>query len=588
LVNGEAGRYVVLAVPGANTFKESWAEHMALSDVWLAYDHDDAGQKGIERVRKVLSKRSKFWPMAKSLSAVVWPPATPDKFDCRDLFVAEKNNPSDAAFCQEHYGTATTPEARLLRFIENSRVVVPLNAGSPAEGLEQFRASNQIEAIPCNNFTDLSNSCAEHLYWTENLRDILLTLLAVNLSTRIVDNPLWLYVIGPPSSGKTTLIECVAANEKYGYSTSRLTGIDSGYKETPDDQTDHSMVPRFRDKMVFVKDGTLMFSMAAQTRVGIMGELRDLYDGSHKADYRNAKHNHYDATNFTMGIGITNEIRKFARQETALGERFLMAEIWDAGSNAHVERSIENTIDGFRFNLEAIHRRSLAEVEDEVLVRPHHHGKLLELKQRTVGFLDHLHEVAIYRSMPAIPDWYKSRVAALARLVAILRTVVARDRNSGDDPILYPRAESPMRIASQLTKMGLACCFVLGKPAIDEEIYRVLVRLTHDTAFGWTFLLTRLLAESDHNLSVDELTELIGLSNKTVTRKLHDLQFFGMLRKEPRTPEDDKANGNVTWGWALTNTYTEVWRCAFGGLSLDGLRDLVRIHSVRRPVPINS
>ncbi len=568
-------RYIVVATPGAGTFKEKWAKHFGMADAWVAYDNDVAGEKGIERVRKVLSKRSKHYPMVKSLSMLRWPPATPEKYDLRDLFTAEKNNPSPTEAELE----IGTPEARIIRFIEDSRVDVPLNAGSPSEAMQEFRKDDdELEPLPCDDFEFLSQECSKHLYWTQNLKDVMLILTATNLSTRIVDNPLWLYVVGPPSSGKTTLLELCSADKKHGYATSRMTGIHSGYKENPDDKDDNSMVPRIKDKNLYIKDGTLLLGMAAATRTGILGELRDLYDGSSRSDYRNKVSHNYPSTNFTVTIAITDEIRKYTRNETALGERFLMVEIWDSGSEDHVIRAVRNQISGFKFNLEAIHKNSTAEVEEAALIRPYHHGKMLELKRFTIGFLHHLHEVAIYRPMPIIPDWFEKRMAALASVVAIVRTTVPRDRNSGNDPILYPTSESPMRVASQLTKMAISASFVLNRPEIDDEIYRIAIRLAHDTSHGWALLVAQNLAESSHPLTSGVISERLGLSVKTVERRLYDLMLLGAARKILLTSnEDNPVNGNETYGWKLSNRFQETWETAFGNFDLGSLSELIRI-----------
>lgn len=586
LTNKEASRYVVLGVPGEGVFKDTWYQHFSLTDVWACYDNDDGGSKGIERVRKVLSKRSKKYSMPKSLSRLVWPQGAPNGFDVRDLFIAEKNNPSAVEFCQEQYGSfATSPEAKVIRFIENSRDNVPLDAGSQSEAMAQFHRE-EVEPLPCDSFEELCGHFAEHLFWTQNLQDVLLALLTTNLSTRIVDNPLWLYVLGPPASGKTTLIECVAAETQHSYSTSRMTGVHSGFKEEKGDQNDYGMVPRMLDKMLLIKDGTLLLTMNSIARQGILGELRDLYDGSSVADYRNNKHVQYDATNFTIGIGITPEIRRFARTETALGERFLMVEIWDSGTTQHVLRSIRNTIESFKFNLESIHQRSQAEIEDEMIIRPGHYGKMLELKRYTTGFIRFLHDTAIFRPMPEVPAWYEHRVAALATVVAISRTLVTRDRNSGDDPVIMPTAESPMRVASQLAKMGLSSALLLNKRAIDLEVYRPLVRYAHDSAWGWPFQILRLIADANHPLTVEELMLSLALSDKTVRRRLSDLFLLGAIRKRAVRADENDSNEREATGYSLTEAFKDVWTRAFHGFDLDDMRDLIRIPSQSNGAPV--
>lgn len=70
---------IVVAVPGANTFKTKWADWLRGREVILAYDDDEAGGRGEQRATKLLSGR------AKSLSYFRWRPDDADGMDLRDL-----------------------------------------------------------------------------------------------------------------------------------------------------------------------------------------------------------------------------------------------------------------------------------------------------------------------------------------------------------------------------------------------------------------------------------------------------------------------------------------------------------------------
>jgi hypothetical protein len=73
---------VVLAVPGAGTFKESWAcAALADRDVAVLYDHDDAGKNGDAVVAKRLRQH------VRSLKFLHWPDGRRDGWDVRDEVV---------------------------------------------------------------------------------------------------------------------------------------------------------------------------------------------------------------------------------------------------------------------------------------------------------------------------------------------------------------------------------------------------------------------------------------------------------------------------------------------------------------------
>lgn len=75
------GRYDILAVPGANTFKQPWAKWLDGRKVRIVFDNDEAGRRGVESVIKRLREAG--------VKAVVerfnWPTGFPSGCDINDL-----------------------------------------------------------------------------------------------------------------------------------------------------------------------------------------------------------------------------------------------------------------------------------------------------------------------------------------------------------------------------------------------------------------------------------------------------------------------------------------------------------------------
>lgn len=91
LVNGEpsvwrafeAGyRNVLCCTGGEQNFKPEWAEHFKGKPVRIAYDNDETGRRGTEKVAELLHGK------AASVEVVVWPEGTPEKFDVEDWLSA--------------------------------------------------------------------------------------------------------------------------------------------------------------------------------------------------------------------------------------------------------------------------------------------------------------------------------------------------------------------------------------------------------------------------------------------------------------------------------------------------------------------
>lgn len=74
---------VVVAVPGANTFKQAWVSLFQGRTVRLCYDHDDAGRSGTSKATRLLAGR------ARRIHTIDWPERKPDGFDVRDYVIAK-------------------------------------------------------------------------------------------------------------------------------------------------------------------------------------------------------------------------------------------------------------------------------------------------------------------------------------------------------------------------------------------------------------------------------------------------------------------------------------------------------------------
>ena len=74
-------RYDILAVPGANSFKEKWCEYLRNRVVRIAFDNDQAGFDGQRRVAAVLRKEG----VCDGIQLLKWPRGFPEGYDLNDL-----------------------------------------------------------------------------------------------------------------------------------------------------------------------------------------------------------------------------------------------------------------------------------------------------------------------------------------------------------------------------------------------------------------------------------------------------------------------------------------------------------------------
>ena len=105
--------------------------------------------------------------------------------------------------------------------------------------------------------------------------------LAVALTTKTAEIPVWLVVVAPPSHGKTEMLTCIerAMGDK-AFAFDKLTpaSLVSGVLGPDGENTD--LLPMLDGNLVVLKDLSPILEMNAAERNSIIGDLRSIYDGS--------------------------------------------------------------------------------------------------------------------------------------------------------------------------------------------------------------------------------------------------------------------------------------------------------------------
>ena len=376
----------------------------------------------------------------------------------------------------------------------------------------------KIVPTSCTSFEDLLACYQKKLHITQGFQDALATILAVNVSLKLGDLLLWLFLIGPPSSGKSTLTECMAPAHPYCFSISKLTGILSGQQG----KKDCSLLPDFQGRAVIVKDFTTILSMPETSQELIFGELRDMYDGSTVAKYRTGVKRTYNDIRFAMIAAVTDAIR--AHNDTEMGSRFLQIEIdshWDefgrlqrhaSDGMAHFDRALLNMI---------------TSIPDAGITSS---GDLAEQKQITWGFLDHIHNLAntdkhflsdIMRSIASDHE-FKMYVKSLADWTAYSRATVKRDREKC--LIFRPRIERGLRLGKQLIKTAVALCVVFQLDRPNDYIKSIVRKIALDTGNCLQQEIMQLLSVNPQGMKREQIADHVNLSPQQISNILNNMR----------------------------------------------------------------
>jgi len=455
-------------VPGANCMKDSWVIELSGYHVVCAYDNDEAGKRGAEKVDRYMSG------IVSELSFLNWPDGLPNKFDLRDFIVSG-------------LARGDKPGKLMLQLEKLTSSRSKAGESEPEDkGTETATLQEVIAAFERNVLMD------------GQMRDALRVMLAVCVSNDIEGDPLWLYVVGPPGAGKTLMLSALQGSRRCRFvSTISAHSLVSGWQANG--SRDPSLIPRLKGKTLVAKDWTEILSMPGPMQEEIFSTLRGAYDGFVQKPFGNGIVREYKGCYFSILAGVTNAIH--GNNKASLGERFLKYQlvVKPETTNSVVMSAISNV---------GRERKIEEELKDVV-------SKFLRRK---------------LRKLPKLPERMAERIIALVRIIAILRAQVERDFR-GDKLQYRPVPEAGTRLAKQLAKLASLIAFVDGKHEVGEAQWPIIEKVAYSTAYGFHLDIISAIMEMGGSATRKQLSEETGIPISTMLMKIEDLMLLKAVVK---------------------------------------------------------
>lgn len=498
----------VISFPGATTFKTEWVPMLAGLDVVVAYDNDDPGDTGS------LKAAAQLQGVAKSVRFVNWPESRPLGFDIRDFVIR--------ASCST---TFKSGYRSLMKLVSKTHRRSP-EAESPTTG--DVSSPEKREGPVLKSVSKLLGIFGEHILLDEDLGLAVKLMLAVIVSNAIPGDPLWMFIVGPPGSGKTMLLHSLSRLDVCVFrSTIRANMLVSGFKS----DTDPSLIPQLNKKVFVLKDYTEVLDLPEMEKDAVFSILRGAYDGRVSRSYGHGVVRDYESQ-FSMLAGVTTAIHGNGR--ATLGERFLKFQLLkDTAFKADAQ---------IRAAMSMIAREGIAEkaMQDTVSAFLNRHFKTDP---------EHLGKM--------IPSWVIERIVGISQLIAMLRAEVDRDWK-GDSIIRRPQHEMGTRLAKQLQKLAVSLAMIEGKRVVDEAVYRIVERVAFDTAIGFHLDMVSALVQRGGQATRSDLSDDTKLPATNMDRHLQDLVMLGVLRKSNKKERNSLGRGQRV-PYYLTSRVKELW-----------------------------
>ncbi|MDA8360368.1 MAG: hypothetical protein M0Z95_29640 [Actinomycetota bacterium] len=342
--------------------------------------------------------------------------------------------------------------------------------------------------------------------------------LATIAANRMTGDPVWLLLIGPPSSAKTEMVETLSElPEVFTLSSTTKAGLLSGSTERG---TGGLLMEAGTEFVLVIKDFTTICSEHASTRNEVLAIFREMFDG---------------------------------KVERAVGSRGGQVLKWrgHVGAIACGTEAID-TVDMAAFGERWVRYRLPPSSDEDRLLMGHTASKNVGYQQRqrlermqvvTRFFAD----LSLPSAPPQVSQQDEDRLVALADLGTKCRSAVERGGGKGDEILQVPQPEELPRLLSQLRQVS-AGLVAIG--VSDPERRRLLSKCAADAMPSIRRKVIDALVSVDADVATTAVAAWCSLPETTVRRRLVDLAALGVIDQTRSHPERWAASAWLRDRWA--------------------------------------
>jgi len=344
--------------------------------------------------------------------------------------------------------------------------------------------------------------------------------LATIVANRLDGDPLWLFLVAPPSGGKTEVIRSLdGVPDVYPLSSLTAQTFASGFERKG---VESSLLPKLDGKTIAMKDFGSVLTMYREKRAEILGQLREIYDGGFVKDFGNGKSFRWQGK---VGLlaGVTPIIDREYAVNQALGERFLLYRLKSAPARELARRAIA------QLHHEADQRRTL--------------------RLRVAEFLEDVPLVAA-----SVPPALAEGLAALAEFAAMARSSILFDQRG--DLEYIPAPEGPGRLGKQFHLLAQALGAVRAEPEISLATYCTVYQVAQDTIPAQRRTMLEVLLDPAHAQPPSTTMVAERTTYPTTTARRY-LQELAALRLVDRLPADGPGRADR---WQPSSLLSELLR----------------------------
>lgn len=520
----------VLAVSGCEVFRDDWVPMMKGKLVYLLYDNDhprthaktgkELPPQGLNGMRRATNVLHGGGVPVDNLNSIHW------SEEGYDLELEDGYDVSDW-FSDGH----TLPD--LMTLLQP----VPTEWFSGGDDASDDPEEEWIPLLDCESFEELEETWSQALEWTVSLRHTLIVMLATVTSTRLQGDQIFLRVIGPPGSAKSTFCEAISTNRHFVKPMSVLKGLHSGYRGSGGNKgKDSSLIPRINGKTVIVKDADTIITSPNVNQ--ILSDFRDIWDGTSRAEYKNFQSKEYTNIRTTFILAGTRTLRKLNR--ASAGDRFLDVIIYDREDQ---DLDVEALI--LKRSAASAFKQIRMESTEDGTTEDNTNPELMTAMQMTGGYVGWLRENAqhLVRDIEC-PDSILTELTYVGEMVGFLRSRPDKDADEDDHEV-----ELATRLTKQFVRLAHCIAAVMNKSSIDDEVMSIVRFVANSTGRGIIHKIVQILYEHhESGTSVTLIAHRLSRSESMVRKYLYFMREVGMVQgKAMKSAGSGQGRGRQIW-----------------------------------------
>jgi hypothetical protein len=403
--------------------------------------------------------------------------------------------------------------------------------------LEKAReyASKHIIPEKHTSFQEVVDVFKKWLY-LENEDDIYIVA-GVFLSHELKGDPVWLFILGPSSDGKTEILRAfVNGKTELIQSLSPRTLI-SGYNPLDKNRRNYDLAPKLHNKILMVYDFTEILNKRSEERNEIFSQLRSLYDGTINKIMGNGIHVTYGKGTpddpklyCTLIAACTPIIDIYVNEQSVLGSRHIFYR--------------KKTVD----QMKVMNKIDELKSEDRDTMRDDIHETVLDyFKSNQILKTD-------LEATEAL--WLKQEVETLAKLRAGAKYNNFTDEL--DEPIT-PENTSRLFIMLKKLLLGLKNIDTMDSERLDRLMKKVIKSTIPEKRL---VILEHLWNAEKTEYSIDDIAHFVKLGRRTVKRELNFFFHLGYAHK--RVEWKERQYYPTEW-YSFNEAKEEELKLLFGG-----------------------